>query len=764
MKYIRKVENLKTGSSLGNFLLFARFDRETNLEGLWYSLDNKFYCGRWKIEFYVDAEKLKPTETIFEPFSQATKYLCGLRKFSITKKAFLPYVRIEHFEAKKDKLKKFFYVIEIVNNEDGEVNVLINHEIIIPAVDSPFFTKQPSVEEKKKRYKIVRKDEGSFEVEPFDLSGEKRFLISGINFYNTEVDDTKIEACQKVELGPGEKTEILFLYSIGEEGLNENIRELYDEVFKLSNEELGEVLNTSYVFTPNAVINSGFKWAKVNMCRVEHFYRSGFAFTNDPPQDIVVMRDLAWFVLGSDYVTPKFSHKIIEFALKYGVCKNGKVVEYVHADETDPKPYDYNLNMNDDTPLLIWALHHHSVLCDLSELRENYSQIKNIADYILSQLKDNLVFSNADGFGVYGITGWRNIIENYNLSGYVTEINSECIYALNLVSKISHYLCNKQDSLRYKYHVQSLRKNFYEKLISKLTGLPVLNIDANGVKHHDITGDLVFPLIFAVGDSLDEGEEFFSKGFDRDFKYKISRRLIQPDIWTEYGARTVSKLEKSYDPEFGFQLMGGIWPNLTAWIGFGVREFFPEKVGEALINIYRVIESENPSYYQNLVPGQFPERFHGESGISLGMTLSPWMPPTYVWLVIEGLWGFSFDFEKIRIKPSLPPEWSWLGLKNLPHRGSQIDAFILDKKLYISGVEIEKVKFDGEVIKIGKMTDEDIETYGDGKIFYLPFIDNMGEKFIFVGSDIGFNGKVKVDEKSFDVKLNPCEAKIIDLK
>ncbi|CUS91742.1 hypothetical protein JGI13_02011, partial [Candidatus Kryptonium thompsonii] len=283
----------------------------------------------------------------------------------------------------------------------------------------------------------------------------------------------------------------------------------------------------------NAVINSGFQWAKVNMCRVEHFYRSGFAFTNDPPQDIVVMRDLAWFVLGSDYVTPQFSHKIIEFALKHGVCKNGKVVEYVHADEVEPKPYDYNLNINDDTPLLIWALYHHSMLCNLNELRENYDKIKSIAEYILSQLRDDLVFSDSNSFGVYGITGWRNIIENYNLSGYVTEINSECIYALGLVAKIAYYLCNKEDFSRYKYYVRSLIKNFYEKLISELTGLPVLNIDINGVKHHDITGDLVFPLIFAFGDSPDEFKEFSTEDFEHELKYKISMRLIQPDIWTE---------------------------------------------------------------------------------------------------------------------------------------------------------------------------------------------------------------------------------------
>ena len=44
------------------------------------------------------------------------------------------------------------------------------------------------------------------------------------------------------------------------------------------------------------------------------------------------------------------------------------------------------------------------MLCILNELRENYDKIKSIAEYILSQLRDDLVFSDSNSFGVYAAT------------------------------------------------------------------------------------------------------------------------------------------------------------------------------------------------------------------------------------------------------------------------------------------------------------------------------------------------------------------------
>ncbi len=749
MKYVRKVENLTTGSSLGNLLMFARFDPQTNLEGLWRSNDNRFYCGRWRIDFFINDQKLKPVKTIFEPLSQETEYVSETRNFLVRKFAFLPYVRIENFERFKSHLNKFFYVIEFENRDAKPKSLKISHNIILPAVDSPFFTKQPPFADKEKKFKVFKRDY-VFEIQSNVEGEEKRFLSSNYEFSEVDFNETEISAFQYIQIQPGEKQKIFLLFSIGELIDSCKIVNLFGEISQTSKFEIESVLETAFIFTPEKIINSGIQWAKVNLCRVEHLYRIGFAFTNDPPQDIVVMRDLAWFVLGSDYVTPKFSHEMLKLALKYGIHPDGKVTEYIHADETEPVLHDYKLNINDDTPLLIWALYHHLMLCDEENLSENYNEIKKIADYILTQIKDGLVFSSAGGTGVYGITGWRNIIENYNLSGFVTEINSECIYALEIVSKLADKICNKSDAEKYKTYARSLRENFYCKLISDATGLPLLNIDSNGTRHHDITGDLVFPLFFEV--------------VDEDLAHRISDRLLQPDIWTEFGARTVSRYEKNYDPDFGFQLVGGVWPNLTAWIGYAVRKFYPDKVAESLLNIYKLIETENPSDFQNLVPGEFPERFNGENFKSRGMTLSPWMPPTYIWLAVEGLLGFSFEFEKIKMKPSLPKNWKWIAVKNLPYRNGRIDAILFDNVLYISGAKIESVYYDGEVIEICEVSDENVKVNGSGNLFYLRFkVLNGSGEYTFIATDNGFEGEIEIEHKIYPVKLGNGEGMMLKL-
>ena len=65
-----------------------------------------------------------------------------------------------------------------------------------------------------------------------------------------------------------------------------------ESLLRLSRDNYARMLSRSFIFTPAPVINRGLQWAKVNTLRVQHRYRDGLAFTNDPPQDIVVIRDL----------------------------------------------------------------------------------------------------------------------------------------------------------------------------------------------------------------------------------------------------------------------------------------------------------------------------------------------------------------------------------------------------------------------------------------------------------------------------------------
>jgi hypothetical protein len=144
----------------------------------------------------------------------------------------------------------------------------------------------------------------------------------------------------------------------------------------------------------------------------------------------------------------------------------------------------------------------------------------------------------------------------------------------------------------------------------------------------------------------------------------------------------VARTEANYDPDFGYQLVGGLWPNLMAWTAFCFRKDDPERVADALRRCYRMSEAERPADFVNCVPGEFPERLHGETGVSRGMAMSPWMPPTYLWLGVEGLLGLDPKANNIAIKPSIPSSWKWLAVRNLLYRGESVNLFMADGVIY----------------------------------------------------------------------------------
>ena len=79
------------------------------------------------------------------------------------------------------------------------------------------------------------------------------------------------------------------------------------------------------------------------------------------------------------------------------------------------------------------ALGHHYLAPDnIDFLSETYAAAKRAADYMLTQRDERgleLVHGDRKR-GHRGIVGWRNIIDDYRISGASTELNSECYAAL----------------------------------------------------------------------------------------------------------------------------------------------------------------------------------------------------------------------------------------------------------------------------------------------------------------------------------------------
>ena len=724
IEYKYPIENLFTGSSLGNRLAFAQLDEATNVVGLWSSADNQFYLGEWRVEIVADGKTLIPTETVFRPESQTTLLKCDSLKAEIQ---FLLPFSVDDCREYDESLRAGIVLLRLKNDSRKKRTFVVKHSLVFPAVPSDKFTKKPPADQAKKRVSV--KNAGrSYEITTQTDLNEVRIFWSDQSAHRSTYDDCSLNVEYEFSIPPNQAREEPFVLSFSLKGVKPAYETLQrcqatGDVVEWTQEQFDELLSRTEIFTPEPVINRGLQWAKVNTARVQHQFRSGEGFTNDPPQDVIVIRDLGWYVLGSDYMTPHFSRRLLELADRFAFHDNGKLTEFIRANDTMPELHDYKLNINDDTPLYVYGLYHHAITCgDESFLQSAYPLMKRACDYILSQIKDQLVRCYADGTNVWGICSWRNIIDDYHLTGAVTEINVECYYALRLLSNVASKLGNAADADLYSKSATDLKEAINRTLVSEKTGLYLLNLDNEAVRHHDVTGDLIFPVMFDAADG--------------EMRERILERLASEEFWTPYGSRTVSPKEANYDPDFGYQLVGGVWPNLTAWTAFCVRKKHPEKLVEGMLNTYRLSETEKPKDFGNVVPGEFPERLHGETFVSRGMTMSPWMPPTYLWLGVEGLLGAQPSLDGLEINPAIPSAWKWIAVNHLLHKSQHISAFLFEGTLY-STHDVKSL----HPTKVGTLVNT---ASSNPSIFTLGFA--LGdETVLFVAADEAVTGRAMIE-------------------
>ncbi len=420
------------------------------------------------------------------------------------------------------------------------------------------------------------------------------------------------------------------------------------------------VLSRSIVVTPDANVNRGVLWAKANMLRTQLFAPTGWCFVNDPMRsNNSVGRDTAVFALGSDYVTPDFSRESLRWYLKHA-DPSGKIVEYY--DVRNGKASDYGLNVNDDTPLVVLALaHHYLVTGDLEFARESYPAAKRAVEHLLDQRDARgLIWCTSTKTGMEGIIGWRNIIPDYRISGASTEVNSEGYAALVAIAGLAGALGKKKDARRFEHEAVALREAINEHLRDPQTGLYYLNIDVDGCRRSNVTCDMLFPVVLGVA--------------DHETAARIVSRLSASSFWTEAGIRTIPRDDLEYSPTHGWGLVGGVWVGVTFLFAEAAGRFNPSFMAYALGTSFQHY-SRDPGR-NNTVPGQFSEWLHGETLANQGMMLSPWYPPRYIWSAVEGACGLEVRHDQPACNPRLPPNWKWLGVRNLPFRGASISWFV----------------------------------------------------------------------------------------
>ena len=738
--YRYPVDKLFTGSSLGNPQTFLRLTPQSDVAGLWSAADNQYYCGRFVTHVYVHGERATPHETAFHAAYQETTYSCaGLR---INKRCFLP-MRGEHLQT--------VYVMITVENPTAEpVEAALMCDTHFPAFVWPGTYKIPDQVQRNKR--IAHKEiDGAIVSATVGKPSEVRVFGSSAPRVSTYVTDRGFSRTYRLQVPPfstGSASLNLVISGQGEDAALAHFRALEPAAHALAaaEEYYEDVGRTGYARTPDETINRALDWAKINTVRVQHHFPAGYGFTNDPSQDIVVVRDAAWYVLGSDYLTPEFSKRLLEMVATFGVEPGGKVTEYIVACADPPSKSDYDLNINDDTPLIVAAAYHHyAVTGDRPALERFWPMVSGACDWIISQMHGGLVHAHSLEANVWGISGWRNIIPQSQISGAVTEINAECHYALRLAGQLAGVLGHADAASRYAAAAAAIKDAINTRLVSQKTGFYLLNIDPEGEEHHDLTGDQIFPVLFGVA--------------DRERKRRILDKLFTPEFWTPFGVRTVGKHQEQYDPDHGVQLLGGVWPNLTAWVAYCSKSYSPRRLVSGMRNIWKISEVGNPKAYQNIVPGHFPERLSGETFKSRGMAMSPWMPPTYLWLAYEGLLGLEPSAADVRANPHLPADWKWIGVRDLPLRGGKLSCVYYRRTLYATqplGSRNKCVQFD-----------EDVTRFVSCDAPFSVALRNAQRTVVFVGTDAPGSFKLEVREPlvagrvAIDLNLRPGDCRLL---
>jgi len=666
LEYVYPTDRLLTGGSYSNEELFARMHATSDLAGVWSAADDQHYCGKWEVQLYVDDEVAQPVTTHLYAGFQCTEF--AARGVQMHKTFVVP---------QNDDYRRLIYLdLDIRNTTAEERRLVITGDISYPEQAWLQFTKPPDLYQKLKRVVSTARD-GLIVSKTVGREQEVRVLSPGVPLAHQILDDKGVQyVTEPMVLGPAERRVIWFAMVFSNQG-----EELALPHVHLNGEAATALERTASwwedfarqtrITTPSPLLNRGLAWCKVNMGRQRVRYPSGWGFTNDPPQDVLVVRDAAWFVLGSDYLMPDFSMGILDLLARTAVEPGGKLTEYVLTCETPPYCYDYGLNVNDNTPLYVIAVWHHFLVTGNEEfIRSVYQTAVNAGEYLLTQRlgESGLIYCTSEEANVWGIAGWRNIIPGYQQNGAVTEINAEACYAFRCLGEMATLLGNEAQGRRWQAEADLLRERINRWLVSPDTGLYLVNIDTAGKRHQELTGDMVFPVMLGVAD----------EGLAR----RTLQALYEPEFWTPFGVRTVGKNQPGYDPEYGMRLTGGIWPNLTAWVAYASRELYPERMVEAMENIYRICEVPVPREYRNVVPGQFPECLHGENFESRGMSLSPWMPATYLWVALEGILGLTLTPGGPQVNPHLPPHWHWLGVRSMPWRGGQASMFVVEGKVH----------------------------------------------------------------------------------
>jgi glycogen debranching enzyme len=642
-----EVQRIKRGQFLSNPYAFAILTATSDIGGIWNPRDREFYCHSWELIPYFGRKAMEPRRTRFCPSSQSTYF----------SEDFVRAEKTTSLPISPNDYQKAIWIVLRIRNE-GAVPVTISTISRVKYSEGPWRKVRSRVLDKRSVYSS-------------DESGERiRIISSSSDFSTCNIEDDGVELRYTWLLNPSTEISVGFVLAFSERegGVFPNPDDFH-EVLARSSEVMDSMLSNLSVFVPDRLVNQGIQWAKVGALRARQIFLYGPGISSDPPGDMMKVRDLFWYVMGAYHLDPEFAkNALASLSQIYQNLVDGPVPESISGSLDPPLFLDYNLNINDNTPLFIIACHKvFEISKDMEFLSSVYPAVEKATRYMISQIFGGLVRCLSEGANMWGICGWRNFIPEAKRNGAVAEVNAECYRALICSSQMASVMGDDELAKSAAEYADLLWRNIKEELIDKGTGLPLTAIDLSGEADDEVTGDIALVAIFGDLDPMTIG--------------RIASRLCEHDFWTEYGIRTVSESSPHFDPYGANGFLGGVSIPLSCWVLRILAREDPDKALRLARNICRILSHPNPSALGNLVPTQFPEWLDGEGFKCLGQTLSPKASSSFLWAIIEGFIGLQAK-EGIEVDPILPHEWRWVAFRKARTWMGDLSMLIYDGKIF----------------------------------------------------------------------------------
>jgi len=242
----------------------------------------------------------------------------------------------------------------------------------------------------------------------------------------------------------------------------------------------------------------------------------------------------------------------------------------------------------------------------------------------------------------------------------LVEVQAYVYYALMRASQIYNKFGNLEKSIGLKSWAMAIKDKFNADFWMPEEGFLAMALDGNKKQVKTIASNA--------------GQVLWTGILDEDKAKKVVERLMQPDMFSGWGIRTISKLSKTYNPMSYHN--GTVWPHDNALIIRGLKRYgFDSAVEKVATGLY---DAANHHAYMRL-----PELFcgftrKGESWpIDYPVACSPqaWSAGS-VFMVLQSLLGISPDAPNNVLyvnKPSLP---AWLN--EVKMKGLRLGKGVLD--------------------------------------------------------------------------------------